>query len=237
MQQNKIQILSTRPLDNAVINKAAGNNVVIDVVSFIKTEKFINAEAEKRITHLLQQNIIAIFTSMNAVEAIKSYLSGPPSWKIYCIGNTTKKLVVHLFGEGSIAGFANNGEQLSGEILKNNLLKKVIFFCSDKRRNEIPAALKKNGIEVEEIIVYKTIETPGIIKKEYDGILFYSPSAVKSFFKKNTVSDRTQLFAIGTTTANAIEQFSNQPVISAEIPGKENLINLAVNYFSKRQTR
>lgn len=233
MRQSKISILSTRPLDNAVIVEAAKSNVIIDIVSFINTEKFINSETEKKITELLKQNITVIFTSMNAVDAVKPYVSAAPFWKIYCIGNTTKKLVTQVFGEKNIGGFANNGEQLSGVILKDNLLKKVIFFCGDKRRNEIPDTLKKNGITVEEIIVYKTIETPGIVKIKYDGILFYSPSAVESFFKKNTISDRTHLFAIGTTTANAIEQFSDRPVISSEIPGKENLVRLAINYFNK----
>src|SRR5665213_2291997 len=113
MQQNKIQILSTRPLDNAVIDKAAENNVIIDIMSFIKTEKFINAETDKRITELLKRNITAIFTSMNAVDAVKKYVSPAPFWKIYCIGNTTKKLLIQVFGEERIAGFANNGEQLS----------------------------------------------------------------------------------------------------------------------------
>jgi uroporphyrinogen-III synthase len=236
MQQTKIQILSTRPLDNALIDEAALNNIIIDIMSFIKTEKFINAEAKKRITELLTQNATVIFTSINAVNALKKYVSPALFWKIYCIGNTTKNLVTQVFGKESIAGFAYNGGQLSEVILNNNLLKKVIFFCGDKRRDEIPETLEKNKVAVEEIIVYKTIETPGTIRKEYDGILFYSPGAVESFFKKNAISGRTQLFAIGATTANAIEQFSNQPVISAEIPGKENLVNVAVNYFSKRQT-
>jgi len=234
MQQNKVQLLSTRPLNNTLIDEASENNVIIDTISFIKTEKFINAETGKRITHLLQQDINVIFTSMNAVDSVKSYVSTAPFLKIYCIGNTTKKLVKQIFGEEKIASFANNGEQLLKLILQNNLIKKVVFFCGDKRRNEIPDTLKKNGIIVDEIIVYKTIETPEIIKKEYDGILFYSPSAVESFFKKNTISDRTQLFAIGTTTGNAIEQFSRQPVISSEIPDKENLVHLAISYFNKR---
>ncbi len=146
-----------------------------------------------------------------------------------------KKISEQIFGEESIAGFANNGEQLSEVMLKDKRIRKIFFFCGNIRRDKMPAKLKNNGIAVEEIVVYKTIETSGIIKKKYDGILFYSPSAVQSFFKKNTVSNKTELFAIGATTANAIEQFSNQPVIIAEIPGKENLVDLAVNHFSKRQ--
>ena len=67
----------------------------------------------------------------------------------------------------------------------------------------------------------------------YDGILFFSPSAVNSFLLKNKISPKTQLFAIGSTTANALQPFTNQPVIIAETPGKENLLHLAINHFSK----
>ncbi|MEO8416473.1 MAG: uroporphyrinogen-III synthase, partial [Ginsengibacter sp.] len=80
---------------------------------------------------------------------------------------------------------------------------------------------------------YKTIETPHIIKQHYDGILFYSPSAVKSFFLKNTLQNNTELFAIGSTTAKALKHFTQLPVIIAEMPGKENLVKLAIHHFSK----
>ena len=42
-------------------------------------------------------------------------------------------------------------------------------------------------LSVDEVIVYKTIETPKVLTKQYDGILFFSPSAVKSFFSKNSI--------------------------------------------------
>jgi uroporphyrinogen-III synthase len=235
MPGNKIHILSTRALDIAIINKAAEDDVIIDVMPFIKTEEVINTDTEKKIIELLQQKITAVFTSMNAVGAVKSYVSEHPYWKIYCIGNATRKLVTEVFGEESIAGFANDGEQLSQVILEDKTLRKLFFFCGNIRRDTIPATLMNNGIMVEEIVVYITIETPARIQKKYDGILFYSPSAVQSFFKANTISDKTELFAIGTTTANAIKQFSNKPVIIAEIPGKENLVDLAVKHFSKRK--
>ena len=235
MQQNKIEILSTAPLDNALVNSAAQNDVIIDVLPFIKIEKIINAEIKKKITNLLQQKITAVFTSVNAVDSVKSYVLATPAWKIYCTGNTTKKLIVQVFGKESIAGFANNGNQLSKVILKDNTLKKIFFFCGNKHLDTIPVDVKNNGVAVEEITVYKTIETSAIIKKQYHGILFYSPSAVQSFFKNNTISDITELFAIGSTTAKAIKQFSGNHVNVAGIPGKEDLVNLAINYFSKRQ--
>ena len=37
MQQNKISILSTRPIDAQLIKSAAKQNIDIDVISFIET--------------------------------------------------------------------------------------------------------------------------------------------------------------------------------------------------------
>ncbi len=93
--------------------------------------------------------------------------------------------------------------------------------------------LKDNNVGIEEIIVYKTIETPQLILKKYDGILFFSPSAVQSFFLKNSISPRTKVFAIGNTTANALKLFTQQHVITADIPGIKILVYQAINYFSK----
>ena len=83
------------------------------------------------------------------------------------------------------------------------------------------------------MIVYKTEETPQVLSKQYDGILFFSPSAVQSFFSKNYITDKTQVFAIGATTANVVKSFIQQPVIISNKPGKENLVNLAIKHFSK----
>jgi uroporphyrinogen-III synthase len=109
----------------------------------------------------------------------------------------------------------------------------MIFFCVNQRRNTLPDQLKKNGIDLEELMVYETIETPGKISKLYDGILFYSPSGVRSFFAKNTIEKNTQLFAIGTTTANDAKMFTGLPVIAAEYPDTTHLINLVIQHFTK----
>ena len=98
---------------------------------------------------------------------------------------------------------------LADSIIKTSI-KNIVFFSGDQRRDELPEKLKKNHIEVEEIVVYKTIETPEPISKSYNAILFFSPSAVQSFFSKNTINDSTQIFAIGSTTARAAEPYASQ---------------------------
>ncbi len=235
MQKNSIHILSTRPVGKALIDEAALHDIFIDEISFIDTEELINPDTEKKIKQLSGENINAVFTSMNAVEAVRGLISSNSLWKIFCIGNTTKQLAEDIFGKEKIAGTAHNASHLAENISDNPQVKKVHFFCGDQRRDELPEILKENNIQIEEIVVYKTIETPQVISKKYDGILFFSPSAVQSFFLKNSITGNTKLFAIGSTTANALKPFTQQHVIIADLPGKKNLVFQAINFFSKTQ--
>ncbi|MDP4284609.1 MAG: uroporphyrinogen-III synthase [Bacteroidota bacterium] len=224
--------MSTRPVGDELIAEAAKNNIVIDESSFIKIEEIKDTSIAEKIKELSHQNISVVFTSANAAEAVGKLVSIKTSWKIFCISNATKKIVTKIFGEKNISETADSAEQLAGKIIENPLIKNIVFFCGDQRRDELPLNLKKNHVNVEEIIVYKTIQTPYLLARQYEGILFFSPSAVQSFFSKNSIEAKTQLFAIGATTAGAIASFTCQPVIVAEIPGKENLVNLAIKHFS-----
>lgn len=233
MLKNKIQILSTRPVGEKLIKEAANNDIIIDEISFIKTEEIVDAAIENKIRKLSCENITVVFTSMNAVNAVAKVIKNQPGWKIFCIGNTTKELVKEFFGEDNIKGFADNGELLSKKIIEDSSIKNITFFCGDKRRDDLPGNLIKNGIGVDEVIVYKTIETPTALAKQYDGILFFSPSAVQSFFSKNSISEKTNVFAIGSTTAAAVKHFTEHSVIIAETYRKGNLVKLVINHFSK----
>jgi uroporphyrinogen-III synthase len=237
MQQNKINILSTRPIEQALIDKAADKNILIESISFIETEPISNQQLKKNICNLNQQSITAVFTSMNAVESVASHLNNiKPDWKIFCIGSATKKLVKECFGENAIAGTADSASALADEIINQKNISSVIFFCGDKRRDELPEKLKQHKIEVNEIEVYKTFETAKRITQHYNAILLYSPSAVNSFFSANKINNKTILFAIGNTTATEIKKFTDNKIIIANEPSKELLAEQAINYFQTNLT-
>ena len=52
MQKNKVNILSTRPIGKALIEEAALQNIIIDEISFIKTEEIIDSFIAKKIKQL-----------------------------------------------------------------------------------------------------------------------------------------------------------------------------------------
>ena len=230
---NSIQILSTRPLSPALADMAGEAGIVIDEISFILTEPIQSVEVQQEIEQAFLQSTAVVFTSMNAVDAVATYLEDArPDWKIYCIGNSTFQLAGEYFGKEKIAGTANSAKELAELIAENYENDELIFFCGDQRREELPDILKENGIEVNEIIVYHTLAVPQSIEKKYHGILFFSPSAVNSFFAKNKLNKDTVLFAIGNTTGNEIKKYTTNKIMIADEPGKENLLRMAIDYFT-----
>ena len=233
MQQNNIRILCTRPLDKILVEEAKAAGIVIDEVAFITTESLQTIEVQQEIEQALLLSATVVFTSMNAVDAVAALKDEQqPDWNIYCIGTATNKLVQQYFGEGSIAGTANSAAELAELIATDRFIDKVIFFCGDQRRDELPGILQQNNIEVNEVIVYQTITVPHKITDAYHGILFFSPSAVESFFSNNTIPQQTILFAIGNTTATTVKKFSNNKIIISDNPGKENLVQKMIEYFT-----
>lgn len=234
MQKCKAEILSTRPIADTLIQQALQADIKIDVLSFIETETVDSIEVYEEIENALTESAVVVFTSMNAVEAVADHLNDyKPDWMIYCIGNTTKKLIREYFGEEMIAGFAADATELAELIVEDNEANEVIFFCGDKRREELPSILNNNDIDVNEIEVYQTNAVHHTINKNYNGILFFSPSAVESFFATNKLDDKTILFAIGKTTASALKKYGRNKIIVADEPGKDHLVEKAIEYFMK----
>ncbi|WP_205509465.1 uroporphyrinogen-III synthase [Longitalea arenae] len=231
---NKIYILSTRPLETALIEAAKAKDIHIDIVSFIDTTPVATTSIKEEIAKIIKQPASVVFTSMNAVNTVAAHINGQiPDWNIFCIGHTTRQLVARYFGEQSIHTVGNNAVELADKMISNKQVKQVVFFCGDQRREELPGKLRQNGIMVQEVIVYHTISTPHKIEKAYDGILFFSPSAVHSFFYANAVLPSAILFAIGQTTADAIKSFSTNTVIESEKPGKDELVKKMFQFFKK----
>ena len=233
---NKVEILSTKKISDFFIKDAAEKNICIDEMNFIETKENISAEIRNRIKELSVENINVIFTSSNAVNAVGKIVTPETDWKIFCIEPATKKRVENIFKNSLIVVTAKDAAELSEKIIKDKSVKQIVFFCGNQRRDLLPSQLRKNEIEVEELIVYETIETPQIVSKKYDGILFFSPSAVRSFFVKNKLKEETKIFAIGKTTAEEVKIFSNNTTVISEIPDTEKLIGEVIKYFSAIKT-
>lgn len=172
-----------------------------------------------------------IFTSQNAVlSVLKNENNSFLKDKIcFCVGIKTKQL---LEKNGfKVENSFDYADELVDYLLENHPDKKFTFFSGNLRRDTIPTAFQKNNIVFEEIEVYKTILTPHKTDNQIDGILFFSPSAVQSYLKENSISNEI-CFCIGTTTAAEIEK-STKNIVIANRPTIENVIIQSINYFKE----
>jgi len=233
MKENNITILTTRPLARTTMEMATDAGVTIDTATLIETHSTIDHDIAEEVRKYATEEIAVVFTSMNAVEAIMDVLEVDginPEWTIYSMGGTTQQLIKSYFVESELVATATNSTELAETIIENEE-QEVVFFCGNQRMNELPGMLQQNDIVLNEIIVYETVELPVKITTPYNGILFFSPSAVRSFFAVNNLPAETVLFAIGKTTAEAIKKVTNNTLIIGDFPNKEQLAEKAVGYF------
>lgn len=251
-----IYLLSTGGLPPVLIEEAAAKGIVIDTLDFIAIEVVIDTETGARIKALGDLRLTAVFTSVNAVDAVKGWIGSVPDWRIFCIGEATCRAVADYFGEPAIAGTAESAAALAEVVMAHEgatdarsgssgvgqdrnggtkempgIAMEIFFFCGDQRREELPVRLRAAGFKVNEWIVYRTILTPKRTERVYAGIAFFSPSAVESYFSLNSVADGVTLFAIGRTTAAAIQARCSNPVIIGDRPGKDALVRVMTDHF------
>jgi len=181
---------------------------------------------------LALENHTVVFTSMNAVEAVAAQVDTTPDWKIYSIGNTTRKLIEEKWSASKIVASAENAQRL-GERLIDDGVEEAVFFCGNIRRDELPNKIRSEGGKIEEVVVYETEDTPTRLERNYDGILFFSPSAVAAFYSQNKPAKHTVLFAIGKTTEEAIRQHKGQKIVVAHVTDKVEMAQQAIDYLNQ----
>ena len=236
MHSTKPTILCTGPVDESVINSPEFKDAAIDVIPFTTVSTELPESTQRQIKDILTRKAVVIFTSSNAVRSVGSYMKEKPAaWTIFCIGNTTFSLAKKYFGEQNIKDTASTASKLAEKIIPVINAEEVVFFCGNLRRSELPDALRKKGIAVKEIIVYKTSLDPVSINKKYDAVLFFSPSAAESFFSRNSVPRNTALFVMGETTALSIKKFSTNKIITGDEPDKNKLISQAIRFVRDDQ--
>jgi len=170
-----------------------------------------------------------VFTSSNAVKIILNSGIALQSKKIACTSGETKRVLLdhHI----PVTLEADDARSLADKLVQAQS-QSVVFFCGNIHRDELPETLKAAGIKVEEVIVYQTNLTPVLVNNFINAILFFSPSAVDSFFINNTLPPITVCFCIGQTTANHLASKTKAPIHIAPSSSQEKLIDQLINYYT-----
>ena len=220
---NKINILSTKKLLPNQKQDLLDANISLIDEDFIET-KIKNFELSK-----VNDNLI--FTSQNAVQSVLQHpkCNELKNKNVFSVGMKTKDVLTENgFNVIAYTGYASDLAEIISLIYSNE---SFTFFSGNLRRDVLPNTLKENGITFNEIEVYETNITSKKITNKFDGILFFSPSAVESYLKMNTIKEE-MCFCIGETTAEALENKKVKNIIIAENPSVENVIYEVIEYYN-----
>ncbi len=234
------RILSTKKLEYS-IRKALEGFAEIREVEFVTIQPVPLSKIQPEIHPWLysSERLNIAFTSSNAVIDFSEFflVNGKwilPDWQIFCLSGVTKTAVTEKLFHARIAATADDAATLAKKITEAGV-KEIIFFCGNNRRNELPSILEDNGIMVREVVVYESELQPRTVSTEIEAILFFSPSAVESFFSANDLPKGVTCFAIGNTTASAVRERVKNLVIVPEKPSQESMLT-AVTDFARQMT-
>lgn len=220
-------------MDDGSLQLAAAAGISIRVIPFINTIIREDAALRNSLSALPEQ-LTAVFTSWNGVAGVRRNSAAVPQWNIACIEGKTRRAAEDFFGKKAIMITAPDATKLAAALVRSKI-EEVVFFCGNHRLDHLPQALKQAGVKVRELIVYTTEETPAAVAESYKAVLFFSPSAVNSFFSANTLPSDCTTFAIGHTTAKAITQHTSNKVIVSPESDERTMMQTLINYYNEER--
>lgn len=232
-------ILSTRELPPSLIQAARTRGIALEIVPFIRVFPRMSEDTRTLIERLAAVSGTAVvFTSSQAVGIVADRLAGRlpgPAWRIYTLEGKTGEDAVRRFpGSRVVRGGASAAALAARIAASRDRPREAFFFTGDRHAAALPETLAGAGITLHTGIVYETQLTPARIPGAFDGILFFSPSAVESYFSANAARPEAVFFAVGDTTAAALREKTPNPVVTGEKPGAEELVRTAADYFSHK---
>lgn len=233
MPGKPFRILSTKVLSSDARKPAQREDVQLDMLDFIKLDSVPPLEGIPMFRYgAVPENGWVVFTSAIAPRTIDAYRQGfSPIWRIACLEGATREATYLLTSRSTIEITAPDAATLADKIIAHGNIEEVYFFCGDQRKDTIPQRLRAAGITVHERVIYHNTATPHTIHHVYDAILFFSPTAVKSFFSVNTLPPQTICFAIGNTTGAALTGHTTNKIITAVTPAAATLLQTAIDHL------
>ncbi|AZA52889.1 uroporphyrinogen-III synthase [Chryseobacterium sp. G0201] len=207
-----MKILFTKNIDQSVISKELGEDILVDCVEVIKTNPI-------KIDSFDLKNHSLIFTSVNGVISFfKNNFKPNEDFtaknynKIYCVGEKTKReLRKNGFGTFKVL---KNAETLSKFIISHCQHEQFVHFCGNLAIDVLDKELPLQNIKYKKITVYNTEETNPLVPEKYHAVVFFSPSGVRSFAKLNSLDGMT-IFSIGETTSNELRKYTQEKIYTS----------------------
>jgi uroporphyrinogen-III synthase len=226
---SQTSILSTKTLSSEQ------RQVFLEANFDVLEQDFI--EIKNNLFELDKINSNLIFSSQNAVLS----LIEQNGWQVlkvkpvFCVGIKTKELLEQ--NGFTVDVYLDYASELAEIITLIYNKESYTFFSGNLRKETLPEALKSAGITFNEIEVYQTKLAPFKISEQekFDGILFFSPSAVESYLTNNKIKNEV-CFCVGNTTAKTLEINKIKNIIIAETPTIEEVIVEVIAYYNTEES-
>lgn len=212
-----INVLSSKKLTSKQHGLLLGSNILLAEYNAIKIKKRLN------LGRLQADN--AIVTSQNSAKILIH--SKAKLGNVFCVGSKTSALLTD--NNYHVVKTCNSAFLLANYIVKKHNKDSFVFFCGNKRREDLPNLLVENEVCFSEKTIYNTELNVQKHTTCFKAILFFSPSAVTSYLHSNTLG-KTIAFCIGESTAKEAQQNALKTVVSKEAT-IESTIELLIRYF------
>jgi uroporphyrinogen-III synthase len=214
-------------------------NLKIDFRPFIQVDPIAVKELRKEKINELNYTAV-IFNSRNAVDnffrvANEVKTEMPADMKYFCVNEgmayyLQKYIVLRkrkvFYGKGSTKDLLDLIKAHSGE--------NYLYPCSDVRAPLVPDFLKKNKIKFRESVLYRTVasDLSDLTHVNYDIIVFFSPSDIKSLFENfpEFKQNNTRIAGFGAVTQKAIEDAGLTVNIPAPTPETPSMVMALEKY-------
>lgn len=191
------------------------------------------------------------FTSRRAAHAFTARMrSRDISWSgredapvVWAVGQATAAELGGMLGSVRVPGRSGTAKQSAAEILARSMVQEAVsgpllFPCGDLRRDELPDELRKHGIEVDEVVCYRSVladESQARTAAARGTVLVVaSPSVADLLARACPRATRPELLAVGPTTAASARAAGWSPAAVAEEPTVRALSSAILGLLSNR---
>ena len=212
---------------------------------FIQVERISTKEFRKQKINFSDFDAV-ILTSRTAAdhffgmaEATRTSIS--PDMRYYCLSESIAYYLTKYITYRKRKIFYANGkiQELLPYFKKHNN-KRVLVPVSTIHKKEIPNFLKKNNIPFEKVVLYKTVasDLSDLPINEFDIILFFSPSGIKSLQKNfpDYKQGDTYIGGFGPTVKKAIKNAGFRLDIAAPSQQAKSMVE-ALDQFLKSKMK
>jgi len=226
--------------------------VVFPLVAFAEPEDFAPLDAAiaeiERFDWMILTSAQAMRSLAKRCENLKlSLVRSESKLRICCVGPVSAEAARQAGLAVEYVAETHTGAALAEELGNRLHGAKVFLPRSDRANPDLPAALKRYGAQVIEVIAYRTLRPTATDERNLrqiadgaaDAVLFFSPSAVHHFAELfggeqlRGLEDKLAITAVGPVTGNALREAGVRRMVIAGDTTAAAVIEALERYFAE----